>query len=53
MRNSSAVTIGSKISYLYVKAKKSLMELLCDRYIKIKFEAFSLPEFAIHMKRNA
>jgi plasmid replication initiation protein len=33
MRNPFAVTIGEKISHLSIKAKESLMELSCDRYI--------------------
>jgi hypothetical protein len=44
MRNPFAVTIGEKISHLSMKAKESLMELSCDTYLNIKFEALSLPE---------
>jgi hypothetical protein len=45
MQNQFAVTISEKISHLSTKAKESLMELSCDTSLKIKFEAFSLPEF--------
>jgi hypothetical protein len=44
MRNPFAVTIGGKISHLPIKAKESLMELSCDTFLKISFEALSLPE---------
>jgi hypothetical protein len=40
--NPFAVPIGEKISYLFIKAKESLMELPCDTSLKIKFEALSL-----------
>jgi hypothetical protein len=52
MRNPFAFTIGEKINHLSIKAKKSLMELSCDTSFKIKFEALSLPEFWIYIKKN-
>jgi hypothetical protein len=52
MRNPFAVTIGDKISHLSIKTLESLMELSCDTSLKIKFEALSLPEFWIYMKKN-
>jgi hypothetical protein len=52
MRNPFAVTIGEKISHLSIKAKESLMELSCDTSVKIKFEALSLPEFWIYIKKR-
>jgi hypothetical protein len=45
MWNPFAITIGEKINHLSIKAKESLMELSCDTFLKIKFEALSLPEF--------
>jgi hypothetical protein len=45
-----AVTIGEKISHLSIKAKESLMEHSCDKSLKIKFEALSLPKFWIYIK---
>jgi hypothetical protein len=41
-----------KISRLSIKAKESLMELSCDISLKIKFEALSLPEFWIYIKKE-
>jgi hypothetical protein len=52
MRNPFAVTIGEKIIHLSVKAKESVMELSCDTSLKIKFEALSLPEFWIYIKKE-
>jgi hypothetical protein len=47
-----AVTIGEKISHLSIKAKGSLMELSCETSLKIKFEALSLIEFWICIKKE-
>jgi hypothetical protein len=47
-----AVTIGEKISHLSIKVKVSLMELSCDTSLKMKFEALSLPEFWVYIKRT-
>jgi hypothetical protein len=52
MRNPFAVTIGEKISHLFIKAEECLMELYCDTFLKIKFGALSLPEFWIYIKTN-
>jgi hypothetical protein len=52
MRNPFSVTICEKISHLFTKAKESLMELSCDTSLRIKFEALSLFEFWIYIKRN-
>jgi hypothetical protein len=52
MRNPFAVTIGEKTSHFSIKAKESLMELSCDISLKIKFEALSLVEFWIYIKKN-
>jgi hypothetical protein len=52
IQNPFAVTISEKISHLSIKAKKSLMEPSCDTYLKIKFEALSLPELWIYIKKN-
>jgi hypothetical protein len=52
MRNPPAVTIGGKTSHLSIYAKECLMELSCDTSLKIKFEASSLPEFWIYIKRT-
>jgi hypothetical protein len=49
---SIAVTTGEKKSHLSIKAKESLIELSCDIYLKIKFEALSLPEFWIYIKKR-
>jgi hypothetical protein len=38
--------------HLSIKAKESLMELSCDTSLKIKFEALSLVEFWIYIKKN-
>jgi hypothetical protein len=52
MQNPFSVTIGEQISHLSIKAKESLMELSCDTYLKIQFEALSLPEFWIYIKKK-
>jgi hypothetical protein len=52
MRNPFSVTVGEKISHLSIKAKESLMELPCDTSLKIRFEALSLPEFWIYIKKQ-
>jgi hypothetical protein len=52
MWNPFAVTIGEKISHLSIKAKESLMELSWDTSLKIKFEALSLLEFWIYIKKE-
>jgi hypothetical protein len=52
MRNPFAVTTGEKISHLSIKAKEFLMELSCDTSLRIKFEALSLPEFWIYIKKE-
>jgi hypothetical protein len=36
----------------FLKAKESLMELSCDASLKVKFEALSLPEFWIYIKKK-
>jgi hypothetical protein len=45
MRKPFAVTVGEKISHLSIRSKEPLMELSFDTTLKIKFEAFPLPEF--------
>jgi hypothetical protein len=52
MKNPLVVTIGDKIGHLSIKAKESLMELSFDTSLKIKFEALSLLEFWICIKRT-
>jgi hypothetical protein len=52
MRNPFAVTTGEKISHLSIKAKESLMDLSCDTSLKISFEALSLTEFWIYIKKR-
>jgi hypothetical protein len=38
--------------HLSIKAKESLMELSCDTSLKTTFEALSLPEFWIYIKKR-
>jgi hypothetical protein len=52
MRNPFTLTIGEKISDLSIKAKEYLMELFCDISLKIKFEAVSLLEFWMNIKKE-
>jgi hypothetical protein len=52
MRNSFAVTTGEKISSPSIKAKISLIELLCDTFFKIKFQAFLFLNFVFVQKRT-
>jgi hypothetical protein len=51
MRTPFAITVGEKISH-FCKAKEFLTELSCDTSLKIKFEALSVPEFWIFIKKK-
>jgi hypothetical protein len=51
IQNPFAVTTSEKISHLSLKSKESLMELSRDTSLNIRFEALSLPEFWIYIKK--